>query len=71
MTQRSGLTNNAMTWNDEGDRIRSDRAADSTRGSRLADRFGEPAVGCERAGLNLEQRTPNAQLKLGTSNERA
>ena len=63
ITERAGLTDHAMTWNDECDRIRAHRAADRARRSRLPDRSRQTTIRCECTGRDTEQSAPDLQLK--------
>src|SRR4029077_7244704 len=71
MAERAGLGEDAMTRDDECDRVGADGAADSAGGLGLTDRLGESSVSCPRTGRNLQQGAPDAELKLSSSNKSA
>src|SRR5262249_28454280 len=70
-TERAGFKDDAVTRNDERDRIGAHGGADGARRLRLADYFREPAVGCERSRWNSQKRTPDAHLKRRAAGKRA
>src|SRR6202035_1978797 len=67
--ERSSLANNAVTRDNTRDWVRTERAADCSRGFRLSDRFCKSSVSCERTGWNSQQRAPNTDLKRRAADE--
>ena len=64
ISERAGLANDAVTRDDEGNRICADRAPDRASSLRLANCLRQkPPIGRERAEWDVQQRPPNSQLE--------
>src|SRR5436305_10854814 len=60
ISESAGFANDAMAWDDKGNRIGADRAPDRASSLRLANCFSEASISRERARWNAQQSAPDA-----------
>ena len=71
ISNHTRFVNYTMAGNEVGQRIPADGCADGARAGGFVNCMRQPSVTCERAGLDSQQGSPDANLERCAANHRA